>query len=93
MKNLFKLELDVTYPIPRTITKRFNSLKVLRQWTKRNNVDNQMIVFEKREYIFTGKSYERFAILGKTIVPLSDLIKKTTDLINNEEQKASFLKK
>ena len=50
---LFKLELDITYPIPRTITKTFNSLKTLRQWENRNDIDNIITVFEKREYILS----------------------------------------
>jgi hypothetical protein len=93
MNSKFRLELDVTYPISRIITKDFNSLKVLRQWIKRNNIDNTLEVLEYREYIFNGKSFERFVIFGKTIVLLSDLIDTTTKLIKNEEQKASFLKK
>ena len=35
----FKMEIDVLVPIPRTVTRDFTSLKHLRQWQKRNDID------------------------------------------------------
>lgn len=90
---MFKMELDVTYPIPRTITKHFNSLKVLRQWEKRNDPDGSLTILETRKYILTDKGYERYHVFGNTIVPLSKLIQITTFLIKNEESKSSFFRK
>ena len=43
---LFKPEFDITYPFFRTQTKNFKSLKVLRQWQKRNEIDNSFVVFK-----------------------------------------------
>ena len=90
---LFKLELDVTYPIPRTIAKYFKSLKTLRQWKKRNDIDNNILFFEAREYILIGSRYERFHVFFNKIVPLSELISVTTELIKSEESKTSLLQK
>lgn len=36
----FKLEMDVITPIPRTITRKFSSLRHMRQWKNRNEIDN-----------------------------------------------------
>lgn len=93
MDQLFKLELEVTYPIPRTITKYFNSLKVLRQWEKRNDPESSLTVLETRKYMLSDKGYERFHVFGNTIVPLSELIQITTSLLKNEESKSSFSRK
>ena len=94
MENLlFKLELDVTCPIPRTRTKYFKSLKTLRQWKNRNDVDNNITIFEAREYILVGSRYERFHIFFNKVVPLSELITVTTGLIKSEESKSSYLQK
>ncbi len=36
----FKLEMDVITPIPRTITRKFSSLRHMRQWKNRNEIDS-----------------------------------------------------
>ena len=90
---LFKLELDIAYPISRTVSKCFKSLKTLRQYDKRNDFDNALVVLEKREYILTASGYERFHVFFNRIVPLSELIKITTELIKSEESKSSTFKK
>ena len=90
---LFKLELDVVYPISRTVSKYFKTLKTLRQYDKRNDFDNALVVLEKREYILTDSGYERFYVFFNRIVPLSELIKITTGLIKSEESKSSIFKK
>lgn len=38
----FKMEIDVLVPIPRTVTRDFTSLKHLRQWQKRNDIDGSL---------------------------------------------------
>lgn len=85
----FKLEIEVTFPIVRTVTKHFNSLKVLRQWQKRNDIDGNMYVLEYREYLFNGSTgqWERFAIFGTTVVPLSELRTIISRIDNSEAHK------
>lgn len=85
----FKIELDVIYPIRRTIAKSFKSLKILRQWAKRNDIYSSIYIFEVREYILTNEGYQRFVVFGNTIVSLSELVKITTNLIKSEELKSS----
>lgn len=41
----FKMEIDVLVPIPRTVTRDFTSLKHLRQWQKRNDIDGSLYCF------------------------------------------------
>ena len=36
----FKLEMDVITPIPRTITRKFSSLRHMRQWKNRKEIDS-----------------------------------------------------
>ena len=38
------MEIDVLVPIPRTVTRDFTSLKHLRQWQKRNDIDGSLTV-------------------------------------------------
>jgi hypothetical protein len=72
---LFKLELDVITLIPRTVTKPFRSLKVLRQWQKRTDIDNNIYILNYREYILNPVTHqwERFTVFGTTIVLFSEL--------------------
>lgn len=73
----FKMEIDVLVPIPRTVTRDFTSLKHLRQWQKRNDIDGSLYCFctpgipAQRKgrmgtiyrYRQTGSNYRR---IGKT---------------------------
>ena len=51
----FKMEIDVLVPIPRTVTRDFTSLKHLRQWQKRNDIDGSLYCFAHREYCSTKR--------------------------------------
>ena len=51
----FKMEIDVLVPIPRTVTRDFTSLKHLRQWQKRNDIDGSLYCFAHREYLLNEK--------------------------------------
>lgn len=86
--DVFKLEMDVIAPVPGTVNRYFKTLKTLRQWQKRTEIENSIYVFECREYMKnkTGQ-WERFVIIGTTIVLLSELTKKATRLIKSEEEK------
>lgn len=70
----FKIELDVLVPIPRTVTHKFTTLKHLRQWQKRNDVDSLLTCFAYREYLLNDKGkWERFIVIGKQIKTISEL--------------------
>lgn len=71
----FKLEIDVISPISRTVTKPFRSLKVLRQWQKRTDIDNNIYILGHREYMRNPVTHqwERFTVFGTTIVLFSEL--------------------
>ena len=57
----FKMEIDVLVPIPRTVTRDFTSLKHLRQWQKRNDIDGSLYCFAHREYLLNEKGeWEQF---------------------------------
>jgi hypothetical protein len=90
-QSLFKLELDVITPVPRTVTKHLKTLKVLRQWQKRSELDKNFYVLEYREYMFNDSlgQWERFAIFGTTLVPLSELKDEANKLYKSEESKYS----
>ena len=51
----FKMEIDVLVPIPRTVTRGFTSLKHLRQWQKRNDIDGSLYCFARSEERRVGK--------------------------------------
>lgn len=84
---IFKLRIDVTSPIPRTITRNFKSLKSLRQWQQRKNIDNNIYMLAYREYMFNPNTqkWERFTVFGKSLVLFSDLEKEYNRLNTNEE--------
>jgi hypothetical protein len=72
-REIFKLEIEITTPILRTITKRFVTLKSMRQWQKRTNLDHALWCLCYREYVFVNEDWERFTVIGKRIVTLSEL--------------------
>ena len=64
----FKMEIDVLVPIPRTVTRDFTSLKHLRQWQKRNDIDGSLYCFAHREYLLNEKGeWEQFTVIGKQV--------------------------
>jgi len=89
MNNIkFKLEIDTFNPVPCTVTKYFKSLKILRQWQKRNNLENQFFVLGYREYVLNKESkWERFVIFGTNLVLISELIDNVDLIIKSEEER------
>ena len=70
----FKLEMDVITPIPRTITRKFSSLRHMRQWKNRNEIDNCLWCVNSRTYTRNEKGeWEQFTIFGKQIVLKSEM--------------------
>lgn len=70
----FKMEMDIFIPIPRTVTRGFTSLKHLRQWQKRNDIDGSTYCFAHREYLLNEKGeWEQFTVIGKQIVTIGEL--------------------
>lgn len=70
----FKMEIDVSVPIPRTVTRDFTSLKHLRQWQKRNDIDGSLYCFAHREYLLNEKGeWEQFTVIGKQVVTIGEL--------------------
>lgn len=84
---IFKLRIDVTNPIPRTITRNFKSLKSMRQWQQRKGIDDNIYMLAYREYTINKKTnlWERFTVFGKSLVLFSDLEKEYKRLNTNEE--------
>lgn len=92
-KYKFKMEIDTTIPIPRTVTRGFTSLKHLRQWQKRNDLDNSLWCFAHREYMLNDNGeWERFTVISNQIVRLSELEKLLKEL-KDEGFKSSLYKK
>lgn len=70
----FKLEMDVITPIPRTITRKFSSLRHMRQWKNRNEIDSCLWCVNSRTYTRNEKGeWEQFTIFGKQIVLQSEM--------------------
>ena len=73
----FKMEIDVLVPIPRTVTRDFTSLKHLRQWQKRNDIDGSLYCFAHREYLLNEKGeWEQFTVIGKQVVTIGTATEK-----------------
>lgn len=89
----FKLEIDTPIPIPRTVTRPFTSLKTMRQWQYRNEIDKALWCFEYREYMLNDKGeWERFTVISKQIVRLSEL-EKIVERLKDEGFKTSLYQK
>ena len=74
IKMKFKLEMDVITPIPRTITRKFSSLRHMRQWKNRNEIDSCLWCVNSRTYTRNEKGeWEQFTIFGKQIVLQSEM--------------------
>lgn len=72
----FKMEIDIFVPIPRTITHNFTGLKHLRQWQKRNDINDSLYCFAHREYLLNENGeWEQFSVIGKQIVTIGELEK------------------
>lgn len=75
------MEIDTPIPIPRTVTRGFTSLKHLRQWQKRNDLDNSLWCFAHREYMLNDNGeWERITVISNQIVCLSELEKLLKEL-------------
>lgn len=90
-KPKFIIEIDTPIPIPRTVTRSFTSLKHLRQWQKRNDIDNMLWCLAHREYILSDNGkYERFTVISNQIVRLSDLEKLLKELTDEGLQSSRY---
>lgn len=70
----FKLEMNVITPIPKTITRKFSSLRHMRQWKNRNEIDSCLWCVNSRIYTRNEKGeWEQFVIFGKQIVLKSEM--------------------
>lgn len=65
--------MDIVYPTVTTGVRNFGSLKSLRQWVKRNDPENNITCFGYREYVLVGDVWDRFTVIGKKVVTLSEL--------------------
>lgn len=73
MSDRFKLELDIVIPLPRTVTYKFKTLKVLRQWQKRHE-DLFFFCINSRMYQLSSSGiWEKFTVIGKNIVTENQL--------------------
>jgi hypothetical protein len=88
---MFKLEIEVIAPILRTVTKKFNSLKVMRQWQKRNDLRGCLWCLGYKEFILKNEQWEPFTVFGKQIVTLPELYKTIEKLIKSEDLNSSNL--
>jgi hypothetical protein len=77
---IFKLEIEVITPILRTVTKPFASLKVMRQWLKRNDLKSALWCLGYKKYIMKNGQWEPFVVFGKKIVTLSELCNAVKEL-------------
>ncbi|MFV0468719.1 MAG: hypothetical protein ACK5MK_07320 [Dysgonomonas sp.] len=84
----YKLEIDVITPVSRTVTKPFKTLKVLRQWQQRADIENNIYIFGYREYMLNPVTHlwERFTVFGTTIVLFSELEREYYRLRKNKEE-------
>lgn len=84
----FKLEIDIIAPVCRTVTKQFKTLKVLRQWQQRADIDNNIYILGYREYKLNPVTHrwERFTVFGTTIVLFSELEREYYRLRKNKEE-------
>lgn len=88
---MFRLEIEITTPILRIVTKSFKSLKIMRQWQKRNDLDNVLWCLEYKEHIFKNGQWEPFVVFGKQIVTLSELHKTIEKLKTKEVNNKKIL--
>lgn len=86
-KYIFKLRIDVISPVPRTITRNFKSLKSMRQWQQRKDINNNPYMLAYREYTInqTSNEWERFVVFGKSLVLFSE-IKREYERLNTDEE-------
>lgn len=84
----YKLEIDVITPVSRIVTKPFKTLKVLRQWQQRADIDNNIYILGYREYKLNPVTHqwERFTVFGTTIVLFSELEREYYRLRKNKEE-------
>ena len=64
---------DIPHQMP-GVTRDFTSLKHLRQWQKRNDIDGSLYCFAHREYLLNEKGeWEQFTVIGKQVVTIGEL--------------------
>jgi hypothetical protein len=79
----FRLDIEVCHPIITTTRQYFKSLKIMRQWQKRNDLKNNITCLGYKEYTKSEAGHwEQFVVIGKNILTLSQLYKIIHDLEN-----------
>ena len=62
------------FPSHVLLPRGFTSLKHLRQWQKRNDIDGSLYCFAHREYLLNEKGeWEQFTVIGKQVVTIGEL--------------------
>jgi len=72
--------MDIVYPMVTTGVRNFRSLKSMRQWIKRNDPEGNLTCLGYREYCLVGEVWERFTVIGKKVVSLSELLRIAQEL-------------
>lgn len=73
-KYMFKLEIEHVETYPILIIKKFRTLKLMRQWQNRLDIDNNIYILGYKEYIMNdSEEWEPFTIFGTSLVSLSKL--------------------
>lgn len=47
MEKMFRLDIELCYPVLRVVRKKFSSLKMMRQWEKRNAIESGLLFLKK----------------------------------------------
>jgi hypothetical protein len=91
-ENSFEIKMEVAIPVLRVVTKSFSTLKIMRQWQKRHDLDSMLWCLGYKEYMCNNGQWERFTVYGKKIVALSELREKVKEL-ESEDFNSSKLTK
>jgi hypothetical protein len=80
-KSKFRLDIEIVYPFHTTVCKYFNTLKIMRQWQKRNDLDRNIYTFGYKELTKNKEEqWELFTVISKKILTVSQLKKIIHDL-------------
>jgi hypothetical protein len=74
-KTKFRLDIEVSDGVNTFVVKKyFTTLKVMRQWQKRNDLDNNFFCFDYKELTKNkAGEWEYFTVIGKKILLISQL--------------------
>jgi hypothetical protein len=73
-KSKFRLDIEIVYPFHTIVRKYFNTLKIMRQWQKRNDLDHNIYAFGYKELTKNKDGqWELFTVTGKKMLTVSQL--------------------